>query len=136
MFLFFRLYNKKRIYDPIDYAYIDETNFWIVDENQTTKLDVEELENLLYVKGIGVSLNVYIPKKMNRLKHQRLNDLVYVHYNLWLKNWYKCFLSCFEFKFAFTIMNNYMFFFFRFYNKKKKPMIPLTMHALMRLIFG
>ena len=51
MFLFFRLYNKKRIYDPIDYAYIDETNFWIVDENQTTKLDVEELENLLYKEG-------------------------------------------------------------------------------------
>ena len=74
-------------------------------------------------------------ERRNRLEYQRLNDLVYVHYNLWLKNWYKCFLSCFEFKFAFTIMNNYMFFFFRFYKKKKKPMIPLTMHALMRLIF-
>ena len=34
-------------------------------------------------------------KKMNRLRHQRLNDLVYVHYNLRLKNRYlvKYFLS-------------------------------------------
>nr|CAN74492.1 hypothetical protein VITISV_022214 [Vitis vinifera] len=44
-------YNKKRIYDPIDYACIDETDFWIVDGDQPTELDVEELENLLYEKG-------------------------------------------------------------------------------------
>ncbi|KAL6337665.1 hypothetical protein AAG906_037258 [Vitis piasezkii] len=43
-------YNKKRIYDPIDYACIDETDFWIVDEDQPVELDVEELENLLYEK--------------------------------------------------------------------------------------
>ena len=48
---FFRLYNKKRIYDPIDYACIDETDFWVVDEDQPTELDVEELENLLYEEG-------------------------------------------------------------------------------------
>ncbi|RVW83736.1 hypothetical protein CK203_045961 [Vitis vinifera] len=41
-------YNKKRIYDPIEYACIDETDFWIVDEDQPAELDVEELENLLY----------------------------------------------------------------------------------------
>ncbi|RVW33402.1 hypothetical protein CK203_094265 [Vitis vinifera] len=41
-------YNKKWIYDPIDYACIDETDFWIVDEDQQVELDVEELENLLY----------------------------------------------------------------------------------------
>ena len=59
-------------------------------------------------------------KIRNRLEHQRLNELVCIHYNLRLKNRYKCFLSCFEFKFfSFTIMNNYMLFFFRFYNKKK-----------------
>ncbi|RVW37587.1 hypothetical protein CK203_074004 [Vitis vinifera] len=43
-----KFYNKKRIYDPVDYACIDETNFWIVDEDQTIELDVEELENFLY----------------------------------------------------------------------------------------
>ncbi|RVW51469.1 hypothetical protein CK203_084037 [Vitis vinifera] len=46
-----KFYNKKRIYDPIDYACIDETDFWIVDGDQPTELDVEELENLLYEKG-------------------------------------------------------------------------------------
>ena len=51
MLFFFRLYKKKRIYDPIDYACIDETNFWIVDEDQTVELDVEELENFLYKEG-------------------------------------------------------------------------------------
>ncbi|RVW27608.1 hypothetical protein CK203_099113 [Vitis vinifera] len=51
MFFFFRFYNKKRIYDPIDYACIDETDFWIVDEDRPVELDVEELENLLYEEG-------------------------------------------------------------------------------------
>ncbi|RVW34274.1 hypothetical protein CK203_092972 [Vitis vinifera] len=45
-------YNKKRIYDPIDYACIDEIDFWIVDEDQPAELDVEELENLLYEEGL------------------------------------------------------------------------------------
>ena len=31
---FFRLYNKKMTYDPIDYACIDETDFWLVDEDE------------------------------------------------------------------------------------------------------
>ncbi|KAL6350658.1 hypothetical protein AAG906_028109 [Vitis piasezkii] len=44
-------YNKKRIYDPIDYACIDETDFWIVDDDQPVELDVEELETLLYEEG-------------------------------------------------------------------------------------
>ncbi|RVW83944.1 hypothetical protein CK203_047364 [Vitis vinifera] len=44
------LYNKKKIYDPIYYACIDETDFWIVDEDQPVELDVEELGNLLYEK--------------------------------------------------------------------------------------
>ena len=48
MCFFFRFYNKKRIYDPVDYACIDEIDFWIVDEDQPTKLDVEEFENILY----------------------------------------------------------------------------------------
>ena len=47
---FFGFNNKKRTYDPIDYACIDETNFWIVDEDQLVELDVEELENLLHEK--------------------------------------------------------------------------------------
>ena len=48
LLFFFRFYNKKRTYDPSDYAYIDETDFWIVDEDQPVELDVEELENLLH----------------------------------------------------------------------------------------
>ena len=53
MIFFFRFYNKKRTYDPIDYACIDETDFWMVDEDQLAELDVEELDieelkNLLY----------------------------------------------------------------------------------------
>ena len=48
MLFFFRLYNKKRSYDPIDYECIDETEFWIIDENELGELDFEELENLLY----------------------------------------------------------------------------------------
>ncbi|RVW46411.1 hypothetical protein CK203_081776 [Vitis vinifera] len=46
-----RFYNKKRIYDPIDYACIDETDFWVVDDDQPAELDVEELEDLLYEEG-------------------------------------------------------------------------------------
>ena len=38
-------------------------------------------------------------KKMNILEHQRLNDLVYIRYNLRLKNWYKYFISYFEYEF-------------------------------------
>ena len=48
MFFFFRFYNKKITYDPIDYASIDETDFWIVDDDQPVEPDVEKLENLLY----------------------------------------------------------------------------------------
>ena len=46
MFFFVKFYDKKRTYDPIDDAYIDEIDFWIVDEDQPTELDVKELENL------------------------------------------------------------------------------------------
>ena len=52
MFFFFRLYNKKITYDPIDYACIDETDFCLVDEDEPRELDVEELENLLYEEGL------------------------------------------------------------------------------------
>ena len=52
MIFFFRFYNKKRTYDPIDYACIDKIDFWIVDEDEPRELDVEELENLLYEEGL------------------------------------------------------------------------------------
>ena len=48
MFFFFRFYNKKRSDDPIDYACIDETEFWIIDEDESREVDLEEMENLLY----------------------------------------------------------------------------------------
>ena len=51
MFFFFRLYNKKRSYDPIDYTCIDETEFWIIDEDEPGELDLEEMKNLLYEEG-------------------------------------------------------------------------------------
>ena len=51
MFFFFRFYNKKRSYGPIDYACIDETEFWIIDEDEPGELDLEEMENLLYEEG-------------------------------------------------------------------------------------
>ncbi|KAL6328676.1 hypothetical protein AAG906_003361 [Vitis piasezkii] len=38
-------------YDPIDYACIDEIDFWLVNEDEPIELDVEELENLLYEEG-------------------------------------------------------------------------------------
>ena len=46
--LFFRFYNKKKSYDFIDYACIDETEFWIINEDELEELDLEEMENLLY----------------------------------------------------------------------------------------
>ena len=51
MFFLFRFYNKKRSYDPIDYACIDETEFWIIDEDESGELDLEEMENLLHEEG-------------------------------------------------------------------------------------
>ena len=51
MFFFFMFHNKKRSYDPIDYACIDETKFWIIDEDELGELDLEEVENLLYEEG-------------------------------------------------------------------------------------
>ena len=52
MFIFFRFYNKKRSYDTIDYACIDETEFWIIDEDESGELDLEEVENLCMRKGL------------------------------------------------------------------------------------
>ena len=48
MFFLFRFYNKKISYDPINYACIDETEFWIIDEDEPGELDLEKMENLLY----------------------------------------------------------------------------------------
>ena len=56
MLFFFRFYNKKRTYDPIDYTCIDETDFWIVDEDRPVELDVEDLENILYEEW-SISIN-------------------------------------------------------------------------------
>ena len=51
MLFIFRFYNKKRTYNPIDYACIHETDFWIVDEDELAELDVEELKIFPYEKG-------------------------------------------------------------------------------------
>ena len=39
----FKFYNKKISYDPIDYAYIDETEFWIIDEDEPGELNLKEV---------------------------------------------------------------------------------------------
>lgn len=51
LFFFSRFFNKKKTFDPIDYACIDETEFWVVDEDETRELDLDEMENLLYEEG-------------------------------------------------------------------------------------
>ena len=51
MFFILRFYNKKNSYNPIDYACIDETEFWIIDEDEPGELDLEEVKNLLYEEG-------------------------------------------------------------------------------------
>ena len=48
MFFFFY---KKISYDPIDYACIDEIEFWIIDEDEPGELDLKEMENLLHEEG-------------------------------------------------------------------------------------
>ena len=48
MFLFFRFYNKKISYDPIDYTCFDETEFWIIDEDEPREQDLEEVKKILY----------------------------------------------------------------------------------------
>ena len=47
MFLFLGSITRKESMIPLT-TYIDETDFWIADEDQLAELDVEELENLLY----------------------------------------------------------------------------------------
>ena len=83
---------------------------WLVDEwwrlhgynaPHLQKLVIQILSQTVSHSGCERNWNVFErihTKRMNRLEHQRLNDLIYVHYNLRLKNWYKCFLSYFEFK--------------------------------------
>ena len=95
MLLFFRLYNKKRSYDPIDYECIDKTEFWIIDENEPRELDWLAIQiSSQTISSFGCERNWTVfehiyTKKRNRLEHQMFNDLVYAHYNLRLKNWYK-----------------------------------------------
>ena len=43
--------NKKFNFDPIDYASIDKTNFWVFVEEEGPYLNYEELENVIYEEG-------------------------------------------------------------------------------------
>ena len=49
--LWCRLYNKKFNFDPIDYASIDKTDFWVFVEEEGPYLNYEELENAIYEEG-------------------------------------------------------------------------------------
>ena len=42
---------KKFNFDPIDYANIDKTNFWVFVEEEGPYLNYEELENAIYEDG-------------------------------------------------------------------------------------
>lgn len=43
--------SKKFNFDPIDYASIDKTEFWVVEEEEPPLLDYVELMNTLYEEG-------------------------------------------------------------------------------------
>ncbi|KAF2308868.1 hypothetical protein GH714_022331 [Hevea brasiliensis] len=47
-----RLHYEKRTYDPIDYECIDRIDFWIVKEEPPSKLDMEEVEVVLYQEDV------------------------------------------------------------------------------------
>ena len=44
---FSRLNVDKRSYDPIDYECIDNTDFWVVEEEPLGELDYDQLETML-----------------------------------------------------------------------------------------
>ena len=46
--LWYGVKSKKFNFDPIDYASIDKTEFWVVEEVEPPLLDYVELENTLY----------------------------------------------------------------------------------------
>ena len=46
--LWCRVKRKNFNFDPIDYASIDETEFWVVEDEEPAFLDHEEIENALY----------------------------------------------------------------------------------------
>ena len=48
LFIWYRLYNKKRPYDPIDIDYIEKIDFWVVEDEPQNELDCDELENMLH----------------------------------------------------------------------------------------
>ena len=49
--LWYRVKRKKFNFDPIDYASIDKTKFWIVEDEEPPFLDHEKIENALYEEG-------------------------------------------------------------------------------------
>ncbi|XP_073033773.1 uncharacterized protein [Primulina eburnea] len=52
-----RLDNQMNCQDPIDYESIDKTDFWVMEEeeeeNSSPILDIDELDEMLYDKGVG-----------------------------------------------------------------------------------
>lgn len=57
MYLFVRFCNKKRRYDFIHYACINETEIWIFDENEVRELDLEEMVTFWYDKRVSSPKN-------------------------------------------------------------------------------
>ena len=49
--IWYRVKRKKFNFDPIDYASIDKTEFWVVEDEEPPFLNHEEIENALYEEG-------------------------------------------------------------------------------------
>lgn len=43
---------KKRSYDPVDYASIELTDFWVEEEEPTSELNYAELEEAIYKEDV------------------------------------------------------------------------------------
>ncbi|CAJ1938763.1 unnamed protein product, partial [Sphenostylis stenocarpa] len=48
-------YSKKSSYDPIDYEYIDQIEFWVIEKEMHGELDIDELKNVSY-HSIGFAI--------------------------------------------------------------------------------
>ena len=48
LFISYRLYNKKRPYDPIDIDCIEKIDFWVVEDESQNELDYDELEEMFH----------------------------------------------------------------------------------------
>ena len=58
LFIWYRLYNKKKPYDPIDIDCIGKIDFWVVEDESPNELDYDELEEMLHNEQATQPCNV------------------------------------------------------------------------------